>query len=407
MLMRTDKKTAAVRIWHVLLSAVILLFSACSKPGTGGTTSSISNRLWDTASPVQLMNADIKALPFPVRTTGSGVKQQVDHFAVSKSGVIAAQNFSGGEMMLFFPNGTHRALHPKQGEAEYASSLYEPKFSPDGLKLAVGSDDGSSGGTVRIFDVKSAREARIFKTSVAMSASTEIWQHLSWMPDSQTVIATGGTVKLLDLKSKAVAEPAVLLGREGSHYALWSPTEGNGLRRDWDIQEAASTSPGGNTVVAAGQHGISVWSIHHDAYDNGSLPARVLAPEVAYIDLMFTLDGRYVIACSDKGDIDIWRTSDWRHEARVGVVTTPYNGQWFHGSAQVRLSPDGQYAAVIYDGMANAPVPGITMIDLRRGQIVGHLRAPYGPIAFSPDSQTLLLGGTGGLTRYRLVTRTR
>jgi WD40 repeat protein len=94
--------------------------------------------------------------------------------------------------------------------------------------------------------------------------------------------------------------------------------------------------------------------------------------------LEFSPGGDLLAICTCSNTIHLWKTGAWRSISDSGA----------HG---VTFSPDGHYAALLWDGGI------VTLRRVRNWQLQHAYRVPGGrSVCFSPDSRRILIGGTGG-----------
>jgi WD40 repeat protein len=146
---------------------------------------------------------------------------------------------------------------------------------------------------------------------------------------------------------------------------------------------------------------VRVWDVASGKEVAECMPAE----PVMWLQHAFSPDGRFVTANSDKGVGYVW-------DAATGkvVLTVRVGEKGFTRS--VAVSPDGRRAAAVGRPVlsggelgrdpdpADLPQPHVILYDLATGKVVDTLVCPHGIpglAAFSPDGQTLAVGGYGAV----------
>ena len=244
-----------------------------------------------------------------------------------------------------------RTLLDLRGHTDSANSVC---FSPDGLRIASGSSDG----TIRIWDALTGDE--VMK---AFNIASKILS-VSFSPNGKW-IALGSSdcqIRVLEvLMGDDIIELLSIKGHTGDVTSVaFSPdqnyiTSGSKDRtvRVWDAKT------GKETLEAIVQHSQGIYSV------------------------CFTPSGNHIVSCS----FSIVRMSDARTSKQIWISSPSSTIGWFHCSA---ISPDGVHI-----------VAGGTSLSLWNwragdGAIERFLRSgPVSSVGFSPDGAYIVLGSIG------------
>jgi dipeptidyl aminopeptidase/acylaminoacyl peptidase len=206
------------------------------------------------------------------------------------------------------------------GSAIYTNAAMA--LSPDGQTVAACSRDSKS---VQLWDVTSAQS----KGTFAKGHGDRI-EVMAFAPDG-TTLASGGRDKLVrlwevngGLEKKAIAcdnNPTVLLftpdgqtlvigGPDIKHITLWDVTGGKERQDIKNIEYGmvyAALAPDGKTLAFVGKDNqVRLWDLSNSK-EKSPPPVRHPAPIRA---LLFSLDGRTLIASAWDGQILFWKVSD-------------------------------------------------------------------------------------------------
>lgn len=229
----------------------------------------------------------------------------------------------------------------------HSSSVTSAAFSPDGKRLASGSEDK----TVKLWDVASGKLIRTFEEHSSKVTS------VAFSPDGSRVVSGGNG--------------------EGD-LRLWDAETGQLIRTfneaNWTLSVAFS--PDGTRLLSGGPRGARLW----DAA-SGQVLQSFTGHELPVETVAFLPDGKHLITGGD------WALKLW--DAASGQLVRTFGGS--SGAVQsVAFSPDG---ARLLSGGADHT---LKLWDAASGQLVrsflghGHwVRS----VAFSPDGTRLLSSG--------------
>ena len=201
---------------------------------------------------------------------------------------------------------THRSIETLKSPAD--GDCYTVTFSPDGTRLIA----GYSTGTINIWDTRSFQQLKTLKTGRGAI------YHVTVSPDSKYFAAASQQNTIFIRQTM-----------DGKHVKTLTHTRSISNGQASQIR-AASFSPDGNWLVAAGSTGtIQVWNTKL------WIPLNQLRKQKSRVHAVaFSPDGRYLAAASEEQTIVIWDfvKQQVKHVCR-GHLDTIYD---------VIFSPDGE-----------------------------------------------------------------
>ena len=344
-----------------------------------------------------------------------------------------------------WPASTKRLTSPSVDDlvlapgAAYMGSVTAVAFSPDGHRIASGSDDG----TVRLWDATAGQTVQIIEVHKGGVRC------VAFSPDGNR-IASGGDDGKLRLWDAATGQPlrttegheggvrSVAFSPDGRHIAsgghdgalrLWDASTGQPLRtmegnKGWvscvafspdgryitsgggdgtlRLWDTATGQPlwtleghkGGGYCVAFSPDGRHIASGGHDSalrlWDAATgQPLRVLEEhELGGLCVAFSPDGRHIASGSHEGTLRLW-------DAATGKLQRVLEGH--QGSAScVAFSPDGSQIA------SGGSEGTLHLWNIATGQLMRPFEGPLGSascVAFSPDGSHIASGGSEGTLR--------
>jgi WD40 repeat protein len=368
-------------------------------------------RLWDVSALLNTGLSEPEAEPFLL----SGHASSVTSVAFSPDG----QRLASGSV-----DRTVRVWNLSEPEAEtiilsgYEDAVRSVAFSPDGQRLASGSEDG----TIRLWDVSTLLNTDLSDPEVEplVLSEHEGWvRSVAFSPDGQR-LASGSddmTVRVWDL-SDPEAEPVILSGHTSDVYSVAFSPDGQRLVsgsddrtvRVWDLSEpeaepvvlsgntssvtSVAFSPDGQRLVSGSDNGkVRMWDVS-TLLDTGlSEPLVLHGHEAGVWSVAFSPDGQRLASGSGDRTVRVWDLSDLEAEP---LVLSGHEG-WVRS---VAFSPDGQHLASGSDdrtvGMWDLSEPEAEPILLS-----GH-KGFVNSVAFSPDGQRLASGSVDRTVRLWL-----
>jgi WD40 repeat protein len=365
----------AVRLWDVETGKGVreikghegivtsLAFSADGKTITSGSYDR-TIRSWETATGKEIRRID-------------GCNQ------FSRSGDLLACAAENTIRLVDLTRAKEATLEAHEG------TVYAVAFSPDGKRLASGSEDRST----RLWELATGKEIRrvghldrvtrvVFSTDAALLAEgvgstlcvsdaardrqvqearlPNLIHSFAFSPDSRAVLVqlADGTIRRHDLARPREAPSPVKV--DGLAYAL-------------------ALSPDGKIVGGAGNHVVSIWN----ATGKEILRLKKYQEATTIWAAGFSLDGKTLALATNDHSLDLWETATGKEIAQLKghscIVT------------RIAFSPDGMTLA----SAAERENQDIRLWDVATGKQLRRLAGHPGSVmslAFSPDGKTLASG---------------
>ncbi len=300
----------------------------------------------------------------------------------------------------------------EQSQANHNGAITGLSFAPNGLLLAVCSEDGC----VRVYG---ADDRQLLET---LNGEHGAILAVAFSPDGRYLAAAVGGDQTVE-----GSRPGVLLwewaGRRTPRF-LGGPR--------YPVTTLAYSPDGGSIAAGSGNGGVYLWEV-----ETGRVHFRVQAHSWAVSGLAFSPNGRLLVSCSGDGSVIQWETrsvsllrrlSDYGEAVRclsyapngrqlaiavdehgVLLLGTDTNGVSskrviLTGDARrarsLAFSPDGRFLAA---GSADG---NVSLWDGTSGRLLTELLGcadGLSAVTFAPDSRTLAIGGRDGLARLLTI----
>ena len=359
----------------------------------------------------------------PIRTLRASRLNFGAAMAFSPDGkVLAASGDDGtdGQVQLWNmatataePIRTMLVSSPRLGSAILVNTVTSVAFSPDGVLLATGTENGQ----IRVWNTASGQLLRILPGSRAESVNS-----VAFSPDGQTLAsgtengriqlwntATGRLIRALRgtghamVNSVAFSPDSEILAAgcdDGLH--LWNTATGQPVRSTRPASSAGSIDsvafgPGGRTFVSGGADGIRLWNTA-----NGQPVGAPLSSDAVVFSVAFSPDGRSLVSGNGGGEVRLWHLGvieptrvippPVSNRGPVDTVAFSPSGTMLATGDQDTEGADGQIR--LWNIMTGQPIR--TMLDSRDN--------PVNTVAFSPDGQTLASDDAGRVRLWSTAT---
>jgi WD40 repeat protein len=249
-------------------------------------------------------------------------------------------------------------------------------FSPDGKRLLAGGGDGDA--VVSVFDVASGR------TAALLSGHTDYVASARYSPDGDRIFtgSLDGTARMWDAASgrllrtfsghernvgiaalAAGGRRLITSGQDGT-VRLWESESGVPLSivaAHAVGMKAIKASPSGDAIVTCGMDGhVKLWRPRLDP-----MVATLAGHEGSVTSARFDREGGRVVTCSDDGTIGLWdaRTGERLASRRVAAAMR---------YCRADLAPDGRHVAVSSQTSNEVAVLDLTDEAAAVARLIGH-----------------------------------
>ena len=283
---------------------------------------------------------------------------------------VASQSRDGTVRLWDADSGGH--INTLTWESVGSSGRMSIVFSPDGQTLASGGKTGYGEGVIYLWDADTG--ARIN----TLTGHTDLVITVAFSPDGNTLASAGwdGTIRLWDVDTGGPINTLT------------------GHRNAFSSVGCVALSPNGNTLATSWDNTILLW----DA-DTGARINTLTGHTADVSSIAFSPDGNTLASGSRDDTVRLW-------DAQTGVLQHTLTEEGLaYAAIYVAFSPDGQTLAGgggenYFDASIGTSVNSGTIhlwdVDtgIRINTFTGQHTNAVTSVAFSPDGQTLVSGGT-------------
>ena len=279
---------------------------------------------------------------------------------------------SADQTVRLWDAGTGGHINTLTWESVGSSGRMSIVFSPDGSTLANGGKTGYGEGVIYLWDADTG--ARIN----TLTGHTDLVITVAFSPDGNTLASAGwdGTIRLWDVDTGGPIN--TLTGHRNAFSSVGS----------------VALSPDGNTLATSWDNTIRLWDADTSTHINTLTGHTAEVSSVA-----FSPDGNTLASGSRDDTVRLW-------DAETGVLqhTLTEEGLAYAG-IYVAFSPDGKtlaggggenYFDISIGSSVNSGTIHLWDVDtgIRINTFTGQHTNAVTSVAFSPDGQTLVSGGT-------------
>lgn len=195
---------------------------------------------------------------------------QICSIAFSPSGAILASGSVGALIKLWRVQTRELLGQPLRGHSEGIISL---SFSPDGNRLASGSFDH----TIRLWEPTTRQHI-----TTLHAHSAPVW-YIQFSPDGQSILSSGGGIRIWTLQETATNASSILLDDEGRGDSI-------------------AFSPNGLYFASTFKDHIRIW----DAVRTPAVVQQLPAPDGAICSMAISSNGTAIVSSSGDPSVGVW-----------------------------------------------------------------------------------------------------